>query len=255
MRFYIPFILLAFDFFHAEAAEPAIPQPPEIGILYYLHPGTNKLLPLEQQTPTLRAVRAFLAADLQGPASPVRISSTRPTFVIRHAEQPDKTKNRLMLLDSVNGKRTIMMSQGPNKSGTPLPGKDFELEFRLTSPNTYAFRPVNHLAPGEYCLPFGKANLTFLFGVDPGATAPDEPSPEPSTAVAAPGDKRRILETLLQKQLITEADYKAKLAELDGPPAATGPEERLRRLDSLLKRGLISQPEYQKKRAEILAEI
>lgn len=251
MRNYISFMLLPFVFLNAAAAEPSIPQPPQAGILYYLHPETNKLLPLEQQTPAFRAVRAFIVADLQGPSSPVRVSSSRPTFVIRSTEQPDKDRNRLMLLDSVNGKRTIMMS----KSGAPLPGKDFELEFRLTSPNVYAFRPLHPVAPGEYCLPFGKANLTFLFGIDPGATAPEEPSPEPSAAVAAPDDKRRILDTLLQKQLITQADYNAKLAEMAAPPAAPGPEDRLRKLDELLKKGLISKPEYQKKRAEILAEI
>jgi hypothetical protein len=197
------------------------------------------------------------AADFKGPASSLRLASSRPTFTIRRSAAPEKSRDRLIWLDSVNGKRTMLMSRGPDGiTGVPLPGKDFEMEYRQAGAGVYVLRPVAPLPPGEYCINFGRSKTTFLFGVDPGATAPEEPASEPSAgAGAASGDKRRILDSLLQKGLITEADHRAKLAELEGPPAAPGPEERLRRLDGLLKRGLISQPEYQKKRADILAEI
>lgn len=79
-------------------------------------------------------------------------------------------------------------------------------------------------------------------------------TPPPSSAQAA-GNRRRTLDILIQKQFISEADYEAKLVELEIAPAAVGPEDRLRKLEGLLKRGLSSQPEYQKKRDEILAEI
>ncbi len=239
-------------------AEPPIPRPEQADTVYYLVPGGGKILPLERQTPTPRASRSFAAIDMQGVTSPFRVSVTQPTFVIRRATPPDKKIDRLMSLESVNGKRTLLLAVGADKFGSPLPGKSFDLELRTGGPNTYAFRPVRPLAPGEYVINFGATSVAFLFGVDAGASSP-EPEP-PSTAAANAAadpttDKKRILDSLLQKKLISDADYRAKLAELAAPPSPPGPEERLRRLDDLLKKGLISKPDYQKKRAEILAEI
>jgi hypothetical protein len=261
MRTSIPSIFLALIAIGGHAAEPAIPQPPQPDVLFYLNPDGTRPLPLEQQVPVMRPVKSFAAADFQGPASPFRISTRRPTFVIRLARTPDKSRDRLMLVASVNGKRTILLSQGPNKTGIPLPGKDVEMEYRSSGPNTFALRPIRLLAPGEYAINFSTTNLTFLFGVEPGATTPEEPTAEsrsgtdPQPSRSPRDEKRQTLDTLLQKGLITEADHKAKLAELAAPPVAPGPEDRLRKLDDLLKRGLISQPEYQNKRAQILAEI
>ena len=259
MRLRISLLLAACFAVGGRAADPSNPQPPpppEADVLFYLQPDGNRLMPLEQQTPSsFRAVKAFFVADFKAPVSPIRLSSSRPTFVIRRATPPDKRIDWLTLVDSVNGKRTVMLSLGPDKTAIPLPGKRVEMEYREAGTSTYSLRPVRPLAAGEYGFNFGKSNDVFLFGVDPGATAPEEPAEEPRSVPAPQDEKRRILDSLLQKQLITETDYRAKIAELSAPPVAPGPEDRLRKLDGLLKKGLISQPDYQKKRAEILAEI
>lgn len=237
------------------SAQQPSPDPPIADTLFFLPPSKAELLALEQQTATMRASRSLFAADFQGPASSFRISTTQPTFVIRRSGPPDTKFDKLMRLDSVGGKRTMLLTLGPGKTGIPLPGKDAELEYKTTNPNTYLLRPVQPLMPGEYCINFGKSNLAFLFGIEPNATTPETPNVQSRTSQEPPNDRLKTLETLLQKKLITEADYRAKLAEIAAPPGPPTVEDRLRKLDELLKKGLITKPDYQTKRAQLLAEL
>jgi len=253
-----PFFIATFAI-HSLFSQHTIPEPPLADTLYFLPPGKTELLALEQQTPILRAARSLAAADFQSPTSPFRISTTQPTFVIRRSAPPNKLIHKLMRLDSVSGKRTMLLTLGPGKVGIPLPGKDAELEYKTTTANTYLLRPIQPLTPGEYCISFGKSNLAFLFGIEPDAITPEEPAVEPRGATepqpAPTDDRRKTLEILLQKKLITEADYRAKLAEIAAPPGPPSVEDRLRKLDELLKKGLITKSDYQTKRAQILSEL
>ena len=256
MRHGFRFLILTCIAISGRGAEPVIPPVPQPDVLYFLQPDGNRLIAVEQQPASLLPVMSFYAADLKGSVSSTRFLSTRPTFVIRRNWAPHKMVDRLMLIDSANGKRTMTLSLSPQKALMPLPDKNIEMEYWQSGPNTYALRPLRPLAPGEYCMYFGRYYVAFLFGVDPSGAAPTDNIEGSQPVAPAPhDDKRRILDSLLLKKLITEEDYRAKVAELDAPAVAPGPEERLRKLDALYKKGLISQPDYQKKRAEILAEI
>jgi len=236
-----------------------IPEPPIANTLFFLPPGKTELLRLEEQPGTARKQGNLAIVEFHGRTSPFRVTTTQPAFVINSTVPPNKLTDTLIRLESVSGKRTVMLIPGPGNVGIPRPSKTIEVEYKSIRPKIYLVRPVSPLAPGEYGISFGKSKGVALFGVEADATTPEEPAVEPRSATepqsAPTDDRRKTLESLLQKKLITEADYRAKLAEIAAPPGPPSVEDRLRKLDELLKKGLITKSDYQIKRAQILSEL
>lgn len=241
----------------ATAQDPV--EPTQVGVSYYYQRETKQLVPLEKFAATPKMVRSLLVVEFTPERSPVRLMETRPTFITKLTQAPRIERDIMLVLDTVGGKRTGLLSISPGGMPKPMPGKAVTLEYKKFGQTSYYIRPVAPLRPGEYCLTYGDSNLAYLFGVE--ANAIDSSPPESAAASdekLSPNEQRlKKLESLLTSGLITKGDYEARKADIlnPPPPKPVTVEDRLRRLEDLLKKGLIGKPDYERKRAEILSEI
>lgn len=235
---------------------------PDEGVPFYVEPGKPTAPQLERHDIVPKMMRSMVTVEVDGARSPVRISESRPMFLVKLAVPPRKDRDVIILVDSANGKRVSLLTITPGGMTKLMPGKQFDLESKAVGPNLYLIRPEAQLRPGEYLLAFGKPSPAYSFGIEPGAAQPPEPQTAPESTPAAsaenPNSERlKKLDSLLAKGLVTKADYDTRKQEILHPPQPKPVtlEDRLKKLEDLLHRGLIGRPEYEKKRAEILSEI
>lgn len=238
-----------------------MPEPQKAGVPFYLQPGAQQALALESQMVKVKAARGLATMELDPARSPVRISETRPRFLVKLAAVPNQdTMDQLIILDTVNGKRTARFTVLGGLA-QPMVGKQIEFEYKKFGRSSYLIRPLAPLRPGEYCFGFGVTSILYFFGIEQGAVDSTEDKALPVTETSKTDDpnqeRLKKLDALLAKGLIEKADYDTRKEEILHPPAAkpVTTEDRLRKLDDLLKKGLIAKPEYDKKRAEILSEM
>lgn len=236
-----------------------VPSVPDEGVPFYVEPGKTTAPQLERHNPTWKIARSTATAEVDGARSPFRISETRPIFLVKLNVPPRRDYEVILLVDSANGKRVSLFTIAAGMANA-MPGKQFELESKTVGPNLYLIRPEARLRPGEYLIIFGKKTPAFSFGIDPGAVEIPDALAASSQATSAenPNSERlKKLDSLLEKNLISNADYDARKEEILHPSPAKPitMEDRLRKLDDLLKKGLIGRPEYDKKRAALLSEI
>jgi hypothetical protein len=238
-----------------------MPEPLTAGVPFYLQPGAQQALPLESQLLKLKAARGIATFELDPERSPVRIAETRPRFLVKLAAVPNQdTMDQLIILDTVNGKRTARLTV-ERGFAQPMVGKQIEFEYKKFGQSSYLIRPKAPLRPGEYCFGFGISSMGYFFGIEPDAVDSAEDKAPPVTETSKTDDpnqdRLKKLDALLAKGLIEKTDYDTRKEEILHPPAAkpVTVEDRLRKLDDLLKKGLIAKPEYDKKRTEILSEM
>jgi hypothetical protein len=220
-----------------------IVEPQIAGTPLYVQSGRKDPVPMEMHTVRAKVSRGMATIEVAGDHSSFQIGETMPYMVVKLAAAPRPDRDMIIRLDSVNAKRTALLSIRPGGLTQPLPGKQAEIIFSKIGKSSYLVRPAAPLAPGEYCLTFGVSNDAFFFGIEPGAKDNEVEKPSTSDAVhtgdGATDKRLSTLATLLSQGLIGKADYDAKRAEILNPPALVPPtlEDRLRKLDDLLKQG------------------
>jgi hypothetical protein len=240
----------------------SIAEPQRVGVPFYVQPGTSQVIPLESHSVKVKVVaRDLVSFELDTEHSPVRISETKPQFIVKLGGIPNQdTTDQLILLDTVPGKRTSRFTV-VDRLAQPMVGKQIEYEFKKFGVSSYLIRPLTPLSPGEYMIGFGMTAVVYFFGIEPGATnSIEEKSSTITEAVKTdnPNQERlKKLDDLLAKGLINKADYDTRREEILHPPAPkpVTTEDRLRSLDDLFKKGLIDKADYEKKRADILSEM
>ncbi len=151
----------------------SIVEPKYVDEVYQLTDDGDLIL-LESQRPA-RDVKSGLTGGsityvYSGAASPTRVNTPSPSFVIRLA--PDVNPASIILgLNQVKvtkHRELVMVQTTGAVSGFKDKGKrpeNFELAFSPNGPNSVKIKVVGKLEPGEYAIRT-KWGTTFLFGID-----------------------------------------------------------------------------------------
>ena len=149
-----------------ESQSDNVQEPEAIGEVY-LKDASGRLVPLERQQATSKAIkrisRAGAYAEIKGASSSVRFKKGQKLlFVVQLANGIDPSIYGLYPLDS---KKTVRVVK-PDRSNLQTGLLTYRLKISKVGNSSYGLTPLEDLAEGEYAIsPFG-SNDSYCFGVD-----------------------------------------------------------------------------------------
>jgi len=158
-------------FYDAIGQDKRVPEPENIGVIYYLDSASNALVGTERQIVRGRAkLRALgfggyrVVAEVEREHSSLRLKAGQTLeFVLQLPWGVDPLKMRLYRLEAKDGKRQVVFG-----SATLMTAKIgyFQVNVTRFGEHSYKFAPANPLTPGEYAFITENLQEVFCFGVD-----------------------------------------------------------------------------------------
>lgn len=151
--------------------------PSDGGIIYYLNPAQNELLPLPKETAVMKDRRKVLGyggttryVEIKEKASPFKLTIDQPIeLVIRNADPTRFKLYRLVVSEEDNLRELLVWRSGTLGLGGEQVIQESEVQVALTECGQACFRlvPKVTLTQGEYGLSPTDSNDTFSFSIGP----------------------------------------------------------------------------------------